>query len=174
MKLTKGFEQAACIIILLATQDPNFPLSAEEIHMRIKGSPTYLRKIIRKLVVSKLVNSVSGNNGGFTLAISAKKINLLQIVEALEGPINTFPDTGFINHVFKEFGPLAGNGTAILKNAFSNADALWRDSLRSQTVYGLISEVVGESTISLYNWNQPSEKKELLIRKVMNSIHGND
>lgn len=174
MKLTKGFEQAACIIILLATQDPNFPLSAEEIHKRLKGSPTYLRKIMRKLVVSKLVNSVSGNNGGFTLAVSAENINLLQIVEASEGPIDTFPNTGLINQVFKEFSPLTGNGITELKSIFSKADTLWKESLRSQTVYTLISEVLGESTISQYNWNQPSEKKELLIRKVMNSIHGND
>jgi len=174
MKLTKGFEQAACIIVLLATQDPNIPLSSQEINNRLKCSPTYLRKIIRKLVVSKLVNSVSGNNGGFTLATNAENINLLQVVEALEGPIETFSDSGLITHVFKEFGPISGEGTAILKNAFAAADMLWRESLRTQTVHQLIKEAVGEEKISLYNWNQPGEKRELLIRKVMNSIHGND
>lgn len=174
MKLTKGFEQAACIIVLLATQDPSIPLSSQEINNRLKCSPTYLRKIIRKLVVSKLVNSVSGNNGGFTLATDAANINLLQVVEALEGPIETFSDSGLINHVFKEFGSVSGEGTAMLKNAFANADALWRESLKKETVYQLIKEAVGEETIALLNWNQPGEKRELLIRKVMNSIHGND
>lgn len=174
MKLTKGFEQAACIIILLATQDPSIPLSSQEITNRLKCSHTYLRKIIRKLVVSKLVNSVSGNNGGFTLAASVEKINLLQVVEALEGPIATFPDTGMINEVFKEFHPFTGQGTAILRNAFAEADALWRESLQKQTVHQLIKEAIGEEKISLYNWNQSGEKRELLIRKVMNSIHGND
>ncbi len=174
MKLTKGFEQATCIIVLLATQDPGIPLSSQEINNRLKGSPTYLRKIIRKLVVSKLVNSVSGNNGGFTLATDAENINLLQVVEALEGPIETFSDSGLINQVFKEFGSASGEGIAILRNAFNNADALWRESLRTKTVYQLIKEAVGEEKIALFNWNQPVEKRELLIRKVMNSIHGND
>lgn len=174
MKLTKGFEQAACIIVLLATQDPNIPLSSQEINSRLICSPTYLRKIIRKLVVSKLVNSVSGNNGGFTLATSAENINLLQVVEALEGPIDTFPDSGLIKQVFKAFGPISGEGTAILKNSFADADALWRESLRTKTVHQLIMEAVGEEKISLYNWNQSVDKKEMLIRKVMNSIHGND
>lgn len=174
LKLTKGFEQAACIIILLATQDPSIPLSSQEINNRLKCSHTYLHKIIRKLVISKLVNSVSGNNGGFTLATSAKNINLLQVVEALEGPTATFPDTGMIHEVFKEFEPFTGQGTAILRNSFASADALWRESLRTQTVHQLIKEAIGEEKISAYNWNQSDEKRELLIRKVMNSIHGND
>ncbi|WP_342759118.1 Rrf2 family transcriptional regulator [Kineothrix sedimenti] len=174
MKLTKGFEQAACIIVLLATQDPGIPLSSQEINKRLKCSPSYLRKIIRKLVVSRLVNSVSGNNGGFTLAVNAENINLLQVVEALEGPIETFTDTELISEVFKDFPFITDQGTAILKNAFAQADRLWRDSLRNKTVYQLLMEAVGEEKLALYDWNQPEEKRELLIRKVMNSIHGND
>lgn len=174
MKLTKGFEQAACIIVLLATQDPSIPLSSLEINTRLKCSPTYLRKIMRKLVVSKLVNSVSGNNGGFTLATTADKINLLQVVEALEGPIQTFTDTGLISEVFKEFSFITDQGTSILRNAFEEADRLWRDSLKKKTVQQLIVEAVGEEEIVSYNWNHLAEKRDLLIRKVMNSIHGND
>ncbi len=173
LKLTKGFEQAACIIILLATQEPNIPLSSHEINMRLRCSPTYLKKIMRKLVVSKIVDSVSGNNGGFTLATSADQINLLQVVEAVEGPTETFADTGLIAKVFKEFPYFTNQGTAILKNAFAKADQLWRDSLREKTVHQLIMEVMGEEKMSLYNWNQSTAKKELLIKKVMNSIHEN-
>lgn len=174
LKLTKGFEQAACIIVLLATQDPNIPLSSLEIHNRLKGSPTYLRKIMRKLVVSKLINSVSGNNGGFTLAVKAEDINLLQVVEALEGTTETFSDTGLFNQVFKEFDPVVGQGTAALKNVFAKADALWRESLETQTVYQLIKEALGEEKISVLNWNQLGDRRELIIKKVINSIHGNE
>lgn len=174
MKLTKGFEQAACIIVLLATQDPEIPLSALEINNRLKGSPTYIRKIIRKLVVSKLVHSVSGNNGGFTLARSAEDINLLQVIEALEGPVRTFEDTGLINKVFKEWDMSGSPGTRVLDDVFASADKLWREHLSTKTVYQLITEAVGEEKMALYNWNHQGEKRDLLIRKVMNSIHGND
>lgn len=174
LKLTKGFEQAACIIILLATQEPNIPLSSQEINKRLRCSPTYLKKIMRKLVIAKLVDSVSGNNGGFTLAASADQINLLQVVEAVEGPTETFVDTGLIVEVFKEFPYITGQGTAVLKNAFTQADQLWRTSLKQKTVQQLLTEAMGEEKMSLYNWNQAGEKRELLIRKVMNSIHGND
>lgn len=174
MKLTRGIEQAVCIIALLATQDQAIPVASEEIHKRLKGSLTYTKKIIRKLVVAKMVNSVSGNNGGFTLAKSTDEINLLQIVEALEGTIKTYPDTGLIDKVFEDKQVLANQGTVVLRNAFAEADMLYREALRSKTVSQLLAETLGSKEIRLINWNQAEERRELLIRKVMKSIHGND
>ncbi|MDQ7862201.1 Rrf2 family transcriptional regulator [Peribacillus frigoritolerans] len=68
MQLTKGVEQAICIIVILSTQDKNVPLSSNEISRRLEVSPSYLKKIIRKLVVKQIITSVPGNNGGLTLA----------------------------------------------------------------------------------------------------------
>lgn len=173
MKLTKGIEQAICIIALLATQDPDIPVASLEIHTRLKGSLTYTKKIIRKLVVAGLVDSVSGNNGGFTLAHNCADINLLQIVEALEGTIETYPDTGLIDEVFKDKQAIANQGTIALRNAFSKADVLWREALKTITVQQLLEEALGKKEILPINWNH-SERRELLIRKVMKNIYGND
>ena len=60
----------------------------------------YLRKIMRKLVLAGLVTSIPGNNGGFRLAKDPSKISLLDIVEASEGTIKTYPDMGFIENIF--------------------------------------------------------------------------
>ena len=49
--------------------------------------PSFLAKILRQLVKSDLLRSARGPNGGFGLQRTAAKINLLDIVEALEGPI---------------------------------------------------------------------------------------
>ena len=51
MQLTKGFEQAACIVALLATQKRDIPVSSGVINETLGGSATYLHKIMRKLVV---------------------------------------------------------------------------------------------------------------------------
>ena len=59
MQLTKGFEQAACIMALLATQNRGIPLSSHVIHTRVSSSQTYLKKIMRKLVVGGLITSAS-------------------------------------------------------------------------------------------------------------------
>ena len=47
----------------------------------------FMAKILRSLVRADLLRSSRGVNGGFTLARSAGEINLLEIVEAIEGPI---------------------------------------------------------------------------------------
>lgn len=47
----------------------------------------YLLKILQQLVRANVLRSKRGPRGGFTLAKPAKKITLLQIVEAVEGPM---------------------------------------------------------------------------------------
>ncbi|EUJ19060.1 RrF2 family transcriptional regulator [Listeria aquatica] len=73
MKLTRSLEQAVCIITLLSTQDSTVPLASDVISKRLQVSSSYLKKIMRKLVVKDIIRSVSGNNGGFSLAKSPKK-----------------------------------------------------------------------------------------------------
>lgn len=170
MRLTRGFEQAACIITLLATQDPSIPISSEVIHHRLSGSQTYLRKIMRKLVVAGLIKSVSGNNGGFTIAHSPKKISLYDVVLATEGESHTYPDTGLIDMVFKDFQPVAKQGTSVINQVFHQADLLWEKALKKQSVYRVISDTLGESKIPLVNWNESDEKRELLIQKLLRNI----
>ncbi|GAB7168170.1 hypothetical protein TUA1478L_01660 [Lactiplantibacillus plantarum] len=90
MQLAKSFEQAACVLVLLATQQPEIPLTADVLHERIGGSASYIRKIIRKLVVAGLVTSTSGNNGGVHLARSPEDISITDVVAAIEGRCRPF------------------------------------------------------------------------------------
>jgi Rrf2 family protein len=49
--------------------------------------PSFMAKILRQLVKTGLLRSARGVNGGFGLQRSAAEINLLDIVEGIEGPI---------------------------------------------------------------------------------------
>ncbi|EUJ43831.1 RrF2 family transcriptional regulator [Listeria rocourtiae] len=117
MKLTKGVEQAICIIVLLSTQDNHNPLASDTISEHLQVSPSYLKKIMRKLVVQNIIRSVPGNNGGFSLAKSPEEITLLEVVESMEGPISIYPDTGLINKVFRD-GKHTSKGEAVLQDVF--------------------------------------------------------
>lgn len=44
MQLTKGFEQAVCILVLLSTQDSQAPLASDAINSHLQVSPSYLKK----------------------------------------------------------------------------------------------------------------------------------
>ena len=48
-------------------------------------SDSSLKKILRKLVVAKLIESSASKSGGFELKKDIQKITLLDIVEAVEG-----------------------------------------------------------------------------------------
>lgn len=50
-------------------------------------SRDYLCKLLPKLVNARILNSKNGPNGGFTMARSAKEITLLEIIEAVDGPM---------------------------------------------------------------------------------------
>jgi Rrf2 family protein len=48
---------------------------------------SFMAKILRSLVRARLLRSSRGVNGGFALARPAAEINMLEIVEAIEGPL---------------------------------------------------------------------------------------
>ncbi len=47
----------------------------------------YLVKILQQLVMANVLRSKRGPRGGFNLARPVKKITMLQIIEAVEGPM---------------------------------------------------------------------------------------
>lgn len=47
----------------------------------------YLLKILQQLVRANVLRSKRGPRGGFTMARSSKKITMLQVIEAVDGPM---------------------------------------------------------------------------------------
>ena len=139
---------------MLSTQDNLIPLTSHVLNNRLKGtSHSYIRKIIRKLVVSGLATSIPGSNGGFILAKRPEKINLLEIVEALEGKIITYPNSGMINQVFSDISKTAINGEKILMRTFEAADKQYTAFLKQQTLDQLIQSTLGSSGLPVMDWN---------------------
>lgn len=155
MKLTNGVEQAICILVLLATQEGNAPLATDEISKKLEVSPSYMKKITRKLVVKKLITSVPGTKGGISLAKNLEEINLLEVIEAMEGPIKMFPDAGLITKVFKD-GLYAEKGENHLKQVFYQGDELLSEYFSKITTADLLKEIFGTVNIPKLDWNKVS------------------
>ncbi|MBN2410478.1 Rrf2 family transcriptional regulator [candidate division KSB1 bacterium] len=51
-------------------------------------SQTLLAKILQALARGRIIESVQGSQGGYTLVQNVKKISLAKIMEAIEGPIH--------------------------------------------------------------------------------------
>lgn len=63
--------------------------------------PSFMAKILRSLVRARLLKSSRGVHGGFSLARPASRISLLEVVEAIEGPLsltNCTPDPAGCSH----------------------------------------------------------------------------
>lgn len=159
---------------LLATQKREIPLASRVIHTRVRSSPTYLKKIMRKLVVGGVIISSSGNSGGFRLAREPEDITILQVVTAVEGEIHTYPNNGLLDLVFSDFKPIATEGNNAVIAAFETADQLWKQSLDRVTVYDLLCQSLGTTEILLVDWNKiqlsPSEQASAIIEKIRSNL----
>lgn len=100
MKMKSGVEQAICILIMLATQIDRRPIKSAILSRRLSVSDSYLKKVMRSLVVSGLVDSESGKDGGFRLNRMPEEITMLHIYEAIEGTHSFVRPTNLAEKVF--------------------------------------------------------------------------
>jgi Rrf2 family protein len=71
----------------MAGNKDNVPV-ASHLTARSEGVPErFLLKVLNPLVRARILHSIKGPNGGYRLARPASEISLLEIVEAVDGPI---------------------------------------------------------------------------------------
>ncbi len=82
----------------------------------------YLLKILQLLVKAGVLRSKRGPRGGFFLAKSAKKITMLDIIEAVEGPVTNklnlsdhMPRTKFAQKAEQVYNKVTAETVAIFK-----------------------------------------------------------
>ena len=64
------------------------PVHLREIATRNNLSKGYLEQLVVSLKNAQLIRSFSGRSGGYRLGKSPKNISILEIIEAIIGPIN--------------------------------------------------------------------------------------
>jgi len=87
MELTRKGDYAIRGIVYLASQPPNKISLLSEIAAAVDVPQTFLAKIFQQFSKTGIVKSFRGTGGGFLLASPPEEITLLQVVEAVEGPI---------------------------------------------------------------------------------------
>ena len=86
MQITRQADYAVRAVLHLASNgDQRTATSAiaEEQHI----PPSFLAKIVSQLSIAGLLHTSRGARGGVTLAREAKDITLLEVIEAIDGPI---------------------------------------------------------------------------------------
>ena len=74
-------------LLEMAQNYGNPPLNVKEIAARRNISPQYLEQLLNRLIKPGLILAVRGQKGGFVLARPPREIALVDVLEALEGPL---------------------------------------------------------------------------------------
>ena len=87
MLFTTKTEYGLKALVILAKSRGRRPVSLGDISRETGLSLSYLEQLFAKLKKAKLVKSIKGAEGGYVLARPDAKIDLLEIIEALEGSV---------------------------------------------------------------------------------------
>jgi len=126
MKYSKATNYALHTMLHLALSNSNKPVGVQILAQQQKVSPTYLSKILTKLVKDGMVASASGANGGYSLTKGWESISFLDIIYTIEGKSSLF-DCDF------DHGPQCPIQKVMLRS-----EEKMEEELRKQTIADLI------------------------------------
>ncbi len=87
MKLTRAASYAIHALVYMANQKHNRPVASHHI-AQARGIPErFLLKVLKPLVSARVLLSIKGPNGGYRLARPPADISLLEVLEAVDGPV---------------------------------------------------------------------------------------
>jgi len=87
MKISRSTGYAILAVGYIARHQKQGIILSQSVSKAYNIPLEYLLKIMQQLVRANILRSKRGPRGGFSMARPAKKINLLQIIEAVEGPM---------------------------------------------------------------------------------------
>lgn len=87
MQLTRAADYAVRVMIHLAGMPPGARASRAGLAEAAECPEQFLSKVLQSLTRSGLVTSHRGNTGGFELPEAKRNATLLEVIEAIEGPM---------------------------------------------------------------------------------------
>ena len=88
MQITRQADYALRAMLYLSRLDANIRAATSQIADEQQIPPSFLAKIISQLSIAGLIITSRGARGGVSLARPAEEITLLDVVEAIDGPIS--------------------------------------------------------------------------------------
>jgi Rrf2 family protein len=107
MQITRQADYATRAILYLARAGKEQRIATSQVAREQKIPPSFLAKIISQLSVAGLLHTSRGARGGISLARDPEQITLLEVIEAIDGPIQLnmcVDNTGVC--VFEEHCPI--------------------------------------------------------------------
>ena len=87
MQITRQADYAVRAVLYLAQLGPDQRAATSQIAQEQKIPPSFLAKIVSQLSVAGILQTSRGARGGVSLARDPENISILEVVEAIDGPI---------------------------------------------------------------------------------------
>jgi Rrf2 family iron-sulfur cluster assembly transcriptional regulator len=130
LELTLRGDYAVRAMVAIAGHDGGAPLSARRIAEEMAIPSGFLAHVLADLVRAGLVTGTTGRSGGYRLARPAGRIDLLQVVDAIEGD-------GLTGRCVLRGGPCRVDGTCVVHEPFMAATEALRRELRATSLKSL-------------------------------------
>lgn len=114
MQITRASDYAVRVMIHLAALPQSSTVRQSELSRETDVSGHFLSKVLQQLVRSRLIRSQRGAGGGYSLAVPAESVSLLDVVEAIEGPLR--------------LNQCIGEGQSCERKTWCPAHAVWAEA----------------------------------------------
>lgn len=133
MQLTRQADYAIRALLHLSGQEPGNIVQTREIAASQDIPEKYLPTIMRTLARAGLVRTLRGNQGGVLLARKPDKINLREVIEAIEEPI-------VLNRCLRDHGECSRDDLCPVYPVWTRIQESLVERLESTTFADLASE----------------------------------
>ena len=88
LRISEAFALAFHAMVYLVAEERTVPVSAAELARTFKVSEAHLAKVLQRLARLGLLSSKRGPRGGFSLSCKPEEVTLLDIHQAVDGPLD--------------------------------------------------------------------------------------
>ena len=138
MTVNQSVEQGIYVVLILSLEKDHRCLRSTELSRILSVSDSYLKKILRKLVLAGIIYSNPGKDGGFQLARSIEEISAYDVFAALEGESCVVKMSGIGNRIFIDDKKFMQGEEKVL-NAFRQANDAFMKELKRLSLSELVS-----------------------------------
>ena len=131
-KVNRQTDYAIRVLIDLSLHAGRGRMPTAEIQREMMVPPAFLQRIVADLARVGLISTYPGRDGGLQLARSAEEITLLDVIEAMEGPLQ-------ISECLTEYGKCPLDTPCPVKNCWRGLQNAMRQELTSVNIAKLAS-----------------------------------
>lgn len=131
MQITRQADYAIRAVYYLAELGPERRAATSHIAQEQRIPPSFLAKIVSQLSIAGLLQTSRGARGGVSLARTADSISLLEVIEAIDGPI-------LLNECVVDSGACTFGESCPMRSVFCEAHAELVGRMENTTFGGLL------------------------------------